>query len=206
MSHEKTLILATHNRHKVEELSSALGGLGLIIKTLDEFPQVGEIEETGKTLLENALLKARTVNEITGFPALADDTGLEVDYLHGAPGVYSARYAGENATYTENVNKMLFELGHIDDVKRNAIFRTVIAFVTSSKELWVDGFIQGMITHKPFGKSGFGYDPIFYVPELGKTFAEMSSEEKNKISHRGKAVKKITTILNSEFKNKKKGV
>ncbi len=202
MSHEKTLILATHNRHKVEELSSALGGLGLIIKTLDEFPQVGEIEETGKTLLENALLKARTVNEITGFPALADDTGLEVDYLHGAPGVYSARYAGENATYTENVNKMLFELGHIDDVKRNAIFRTVIAFVTSSKELWVDGFIQGMITHKPFGKSGFGYDPIFYVPELGKTFAEMSSEEKNKISHRGKAVKKITTILNSEFKNK----
>ena len=201
MSHEKTLILATHNSHKVEELSPALGGLGLVIKTLVDFPQVGEIEETGKTLLENALLKAKTVHSITGYPAIADDTGLEVDALNGRPGVYSARYAGENATYADNVNKMLFELDGVESKKRIATFRTVIAFVTSEKEQWVDGFIQGNITQSAVGKSGFGYDPIFYVPELGKTFAEMSSEEKNKISHRGRAVKKIITILKNEFED-----
>jgi len=110
MSHTKTLILATHNRHKVEELSAALGKLRIDIRTLDAFPQVGEIEETGKTLLENALLKARTVHQLTGLSAIADDTGLEVDALNGAPGVYSARYAGENVSYADNVNKMLFEL------------------------------------------------------------------------------------------------
>ena len=152
-------------------------------------------------MLENAFLKAKTVHNITGFPAIADDTGLEVEALNGAPGVYSARYAGENATVADNVNKMLFELDGVESKKRVATFRTVIAFVTSEKEQWVDGFIQGNITHSPVGKNGFGYDPIFYVPGLDKTFAEMSSEEKNEISHRGRAVKKIITILKNEFED-----
>ncbi|MBT3495836.1 MAG: XTP/dITP diphosphatase [Candidatus Marinimicrobia bacterium] len=204
MSHTKTLILATHNRHKVEELSAALGKLRIDIRTLDAFPQVGEIEETGKTLLENALLKARTVHQLTGLPAIADDTGLEVDALDGAPGVYSARYAGENVSYADNVNKMLFELKDIEDQNRGAKFRTVIAFVSSKKELWAEGFIQGFISQSPTGKRGFGYDPIFYVPELKKTFAELTGEEKNEISHRGLALKKIVKKLKNEFQPKGK--
>lgn len=199
MSQEKTLILATHNSHKVEELSLALGNLGLVIKTLDEFPQIEEIEETGETLLENAFIKARTVHRLTQLPALADDTGLEVDALLGAPGVYSARYAGENATYEDNVNKMLFELNGVEEENRSAIFRTVIAFVSAGKEQWVDGVIKGNISHKPKGNYGFGYDPIFYVPEKGKTFAEMQHNEKNAISHRGLAVKKMAEFLKKEF-------
>lgn len=199
MSQEKTLILATHNSHKVEELSLALGNLGLVIKTLDEFPQIEEIEETGETLLENAFIKARTVHRLTQLPALADDTGLEVDALLGAPGVYSARYAGENATFEDNVNKMLFELNGVEEENRSAIFRTVIAFVSAGKEQWVDGVIKGNISHKPKGNYGFGYDPIFYVPEKGKTFAEMQHNEKNAISHRGLAVKKMAEFLKKEF-------
>lgn len=199
MSQEKTLILATHNSHKVEELSLALGNLGLVIKTLDEFPQIEEIEETGETLLENAFIKARTVHRLTQLPALADDTGLEVDALLGAPGVYSARYAGENATYEDNVNKMLFELNGVEEENRSAIFRTVIAFVSAGKEQWVDGVIKGNISHKPKGNYGFGYDPIFFVPEKGKTFAEMQHNEKNAISHRGLAVKKMAEFLKKEF-------
>ena len=159
------------------------------------FPEIGDIEETGTTLLENSLLKSRTVFKETGIPAIADDTGLEVDFLNGAPGVYSARYAGNNVSYKDNVNKLLIELEGIPSEKRTARFRTVITFVDENQELSTEGHIDGVISESIKGAGGFGYDPIFFVPHLGKTFAELSSIEKNKISHRGIALQKLRKIL-----------
>jgi XTP/dITP diphosphohydrolase len=169
----------------MEEMKAALKDLHFEIKTLNDFPEIGDIPETGATLEENALLKARTVNKLTGLPAIGDDTGLEVDALAGAPGVYSARYAGENVTYEDNINKILDEMAHIHEHERTARFCTVTAFVDGSDEITTSGKIEGMITKEPKGTSGFGYDPVFYIPEMKCTFAELSTEEKNKISHRG---------------------
>jgi len=148
MSRRKTLVLATHNIHKQTEMNFILSRLGVTVIGLDQFPEIKSIEETGTTLIENALIKARTVHEITGLPSLADDTGLEVDALNGAPGVYSARYAGENATFADNVNKMLIALDGIPYDKRRARFRTVLAFVDSNSELSEDGVIEGRIINK----------------------------------------------------------
>ena len=170
-------------------------GLDVDICLLSEYTDIGEIEETGTTLLENSLLKARTVHDRTGLPAIADDTGLEIDALDGAPGVYSARFAGLNPTYEDNVNKLLSVMENVPDDMRSARFRTVISFVDEIQELWTEGFIDGKITKAPRGKMGFGYDPVFYVPRLEKTFAELSTDEKNKISHRGIALQKLRKIL-----------
>ena len=189
------IVLATHNYDKEIELQHSLQGLGVKICSLSEYPDIGEIEETGTTLLENSLLKAHTVYDRTGLPAIADDTGLEVDALDGAPGVYSARFAGADATYEDNVNKLLSVMEDVSDDMRSARFRTVISFVDEVQELWTEGFIEGRITRDPRGNMGFGYDPIFYVPRLEKTFAELSTTEKNKISHRGLALQKLRKIL-----------
>ena len=189
------IVLATHNHDKEIELQHSLRGLGIDICLLSEYPDIGEIEETGTTLLENSLLKARTVHDRTGLPAIADDTGLEIDALDGAPGVYSARFAGLNATYEDNVNKLLSVMENVPDDMRSARFRTVISFVDEIQELWTEGFIDGKITESPRGNMGFGYDPVFYVPRLEKTFAELSTDEKNKISHRGIALQKLRKIL-----------
>lgn len=196
--YQKTMeiVLATHNKYKVEEIRSALGGISISWLTLNDFPHIGEIEETGATLLENSLLKASTVNANTGFPAVADDTGLEVDFLNGAPGIYSARWAGEKATFEDNVNKLLKELKDVPPAKRTARFRSVISFVDGKTEEWVEGTVKGRITEKSRGSEGFGYDPVFLIPDLGKTFAELSLEGKNTISHRGMAVKKLRQLLN----------
>ena len=191
----KELVIATHNNDKKIEMQYALRDLEVKILSLDSFPEIGEIEETGSTLLENSFIKAKEVYRITGKPTLADDTGLEVKFLNGAPGVYSARYAGANVTYEDNVRKLLSELEGVEKKLRTAQFRTVISFFTSEKELWVDGSIQGRIADKPTGEKGFGYDSIFFVPESGLTFAQMCKEEKNKISHRGLALKKIVKLL-----------
>ena len=145
--------------------------------------------------MENSLLKAHTVYDRTGLPAIADDTGLEVDALDGAPGVYSARFSGADATYEDNVNKLLSVMEDVSDDMRSARFRTVISFVDEVQELWTEGFIEGRITRDPRGNMGFGYDPIFYIPRLEKTFAELSTAEKNKISHRGLALQKLRKIL-----------
>ena len=145
MSRRRKLVLATHNPHKKREMSALLSPLGIAIVGLDDFPQIGEIEETGTTLLENSLIKARTVHKITGLPALADDTGLEVDALDGAPGVYSARYAGKDSSYQDNVNKLLFELKGLKLEKRNARFRTVISYIDDNVELHSEGVIEGVI-------------------------------------------------------------
>ena len=189
------IVLATHNHDKETELQYSLRGLDVDICLLSEYPDIGEIEETGTTLLENSLLKARTVHDRTGLPAIADDTGLEIDALDGAPGVYSARFAGLNATYEDNVNKLLSVMENVPDDMRSARFRTVISFVDEIQELWTEGFIDGKITEFPRGNMGFGYDPVFYVPRLEKTFAELSTDEKNKISHRGIALQKLRKIL-----------
>ena len=189
------IVLATHNHDKEIELQHSLRGLGVEICSLSEYPDIGEIEETGATLLENSLLKAHTVHGRTGLPAIADDTGLEVDALDGAPGVYSARFAGVDATYEDNVNKLLSVMEDVPDDMRSARFRTVLSFVDEIQELWTEGSIEGRITEDSRGNMGFGYDPVFYVPRLEKTFAELSIAEKNKISHRGLALQKLRKIL-----------
>ena len=189
------IILATHNRDKEKELQNSLLGINVEICSLFDFPEIGDIEETGTTLLENSLLKARTVFDITGIPTIADDTGLEVDFLDGAPGVYSARYAGNNVSYQDNVNKLLIELDGVPREKRKAKFRTVVTYIDKNDELWTEGHIDGIISESIIGDGGFGYDPIFFVPHIGKTFAELSSAEKNKISHRGIALQKLRKIL-----------
>jgi len=189
------IVLATHNHDKEIELQHSLRGLGVEICSLSEYPDIGDIEETGTTLLENSLLKARTVYDRTGLPAIADDTGLEVDALDGAPGVYSARFAGADATYEDNLNKLLFSMEEVSEERRSARFRTVISFVDGNQELWTEGHIDGKIIDFPRGNAGFGYDPVFYIPQLEKTFAELSTADKNKISHRGLALQKLRKIL-----------
>ena len=189
------IVLATHNRGKMEEMSAILGHLPVELLALDAFPEIGDIPETGNTLKENAFIKAETVHRLTGLPALADDTGLEVDALNGAPGIYSARYAGVDATFDDNCQKMLKELHGIPIEKRTARFRTVIAFVNGGEKEWVEGVAEGRIIEDKRGIGGFGYDPIFYYPPLRKTFAELDSVEKNSISHRGKALRNFCGIL-----------
>ena len=189
------IVLATHNRGKMKEMSSILVHLPVTLLTLDDFPQIGEIPETGETLKENAFIKAETVHQKTGLPALADDTGLEVDALDGAPGVHSSRYDGETATFEDNCRKMMQEMDGIPAEERTARFHTVIAFVSDSGNEWTEGMVEGRILEKKQGDGGFGYDPLFYYPPLKKTFAELNSEQKNNISHRGKALRNFCQIL-----------
>ena len=196
---ELTLVVASANPDKAAEINAILGvvpGLVLVARPTD----VPDVEETGDTLEENARLKARALCEATGLAAVADDTGLEVDALDGAPGVYSARFAGEDATYGDNVAKMLDELqraGATDAAARRAKFRSV-AFIAypDGSELWVDGEVAGPITVTARGQAGFGYDPIFAPDGYdGRTFAEMSAEEKHAVSHRGRAFRNLAERL-----------
>ena len=189
------IVIATHNQHKLREIQEYLNDLPHQFIGLNEFPAINEIAETGYTLLDNSFIKARAVNKMTGLPAIADDTGLEVDYLNGAPGVRSARFAGDKAISKDNVNLLLEKLKNIPGDMRSARFRTVISLVIDGNEKWVEGVAEGRITTKPTGEQGFGYDPIFYYPPLKKTFAELSLKEKNKISHRGLALKKFRILL-----------
>jgi len=197
---DKEIVLATHNPDKKKEIMIALRELEVNILSLDNFPEIGEIEETGSTLLENSLIKARTVSAVTGKPAIADDTGLEVDALNGAPGIYSARYAGINVSYEDNIRKLLSEMSSFDMGSRTARFRTVVSFHSSNEELWTEGVIEGSITMNAIGKGGFGYDPVFRVRKTGKTFAEMTKQEKNRISHRGLALEKMCQLLKENIK------
>jgi len=197
------VVIATHNKDKLKELKKGLSDLDITLMDLSDFKNISDIEETGKTLKENAFIKARFVFEKTGFPSIADDTGLEVDALNGKPGVYTARFAGENCTYLDNINKMLNAMKDVADDSRGATFKTVIAYVDSKKELFSEGMVKGMITKKSKKVlGGFGYDPIFYVQDQKRTFSEMSIDEKNKISHRGLAIKNLKPILSSYLLNK----
>jgi len=194
------IVVATHNKDKLKELKKGFRNLDIEFLDLCSFPEIGEIIEDGETLQENALIKAREVYKLTGLPAIADDTGLEVDALGGKPGVYTARFAGENCSYLDNVNKMLKVMKNIKNSNRSAIFKTVMAFVDDKTELFSIGEVKGMIASEKKGLGGFGYDSIFYVVNEGKTFAEMSIEKKNIISHRGKAIKNFMPKLESYFK------
>jgi len=202
MFRRQTLVLATHNPDKQTEMNAVLSDLGLDVIGLDQYPEIDDIPENGTTLLENALIKARAVHLKTGFPALADDTGLEVDALHGAPGVYSARFAGEDATYQDNVKKLLSVMAGVSRQNRAARFRTVVALIDSDTELWTEGIIEGLITREQRGAGGFGYDPIFEAADTGKTFSEMSAAQKNEISHRARALQKMRKKLITIFEEK----
>ena len=196
----RELVLATRNRHKAQELASLLSDLGISIRTLDAFPEVPDVIEDGKTCEANAIKKARAVSQATGLLAVADDTGLEVDALGGQPGVYAARYAGEHVTYEDNWRKLLRELSGVPHDRRAARFITVAAIASPSSEVQVaEGQLQGVITEEPAGAQGFGYDPVFLVPELGKTLAELSPDEKNRISHRAKAFAQVREILGRQI-------
>jgi XTP/dITP diphosphohydrolase len=184
----RELVLATRNRHKGEELAALLGDLGIRIHTLDEFPDAPDVVEDGDTCEANAVKKARVIAEFTGLPAVADDTGLEVDALGGRPGIYAARYAGEGATYEDNCRKLLQELMGVPREQRTARFLTVAAIALPSDGVRVvQGMLDGMIAEEASGTRGFGYDPVFLIPELGQTLAQLSAGQKNTISHRAKA-------------------
>lgn len=189
------LVLATRNSDKIREIREVLTGLAIDILTVDRFPQVPEVIEDGHTLEENAIKKAKTIAEATDLLALADDTGLEVNFLGGQPGIYSSRYAGNGASYDDNVNKLLAQMKGVSWDKRTARFRCVIAIIGPKVEKIVAGVCEGIIAHEKRGTNGFGYDPIFYVPGYDQTFAEMSLDVKNKISHRGLALKQARKIL-----------
>ena len=195
------IILATHNSDKRKEMMAALTDLNVEILSLVDFPQVGEIVEDGETLTANAIIKAKAVFDITGIPAISDDTGLSVDALHGAPGVYSARYAGENATYDDNVEKLVDEMKNVLPENRGAQFQTIMVYIDKNTELIVDGVVKGQIANTSKGVGGFGYDPVFYIPKQEKTFAEMTIQEKNQISHRGIALRNLKGILYSYLNN-----
>jgi XTP/dITP diphosphohydrolase len=187
------MVLATANPNKVKEMREILAGMGIEVLTLADFPPMDEVDETGDTLEANALLKADAVFRRTGLPSLADDTGLEVDALGGRPGVYSARYAGLKASYSDNVTKLLGELTGVVDADRSARFRTVMALRLSEAEYFIeDGVAEGRIIAERRGAAGFGYDPVFMPSDGdGRTFAEMAPEEKNAISHRARAMMAI---------------
>ena len=187
MAEKVTLVIATQNRGKLDEIGDLLSGFPVDLRNLDDFGPVPPIIEDGDTFDDNAYKKAEVTARILGLPALADDSGLMVEALDGAPGVYSARYAGEDATDSQRCHKILDEMKEATD--RKAAFECVISIaVPSGPALTYEGRCEGIIADSPRGVNGFGYDPIFYYPSLGKTFAELSREDKGRISHRGKAL------------------
>ncbi|AOR62280.1 RdgB/HAM1 family non-canonical purine NTP pyrophosphatase [Pectobacterium wasabiae] len=191
------VVLATGNPGKVRELASLLVDFGLDIVAQTELG-VDSAEETGLTFIENAILKARHAAKITGLPAIADDSGLAVDALGGAPGIYSARYAGAEASDQQNLDKLLLTLKDVPDEQRRASFHCVLVYLRHADDptpIVCHGSWQGVLTHEAVGGGGFGYDPIFFVPELGKTAAELTREEKNAQSHRGQALRLLLDTL-----------
>ncbi|WP_227731740.1 XTP/dITP diphosphatase [Yersinia proxima] len=191
------VVLATGNPGKVRELATLLADFGLDVVAQTELG-VESAEETGLTFIENAILKARHAAQTTGLPAIADDSGLAVDALGGAPGIYSARYAGVDASDQQNLEKLLVALKDIPDEQRGAQFHCVLVYMRHAEDptpLVFHGQWPGVIAHQPSGTAGFGYDPIFYVPELGKTAAELTREAKHAVSHRGQALKLMLDAL-----------
>ncbi len=189
------ILLATHNRNKIIEIKNALSGSGFEILSLNDMPDLPDVVEDGDTLEHNSLKKAREIFEHTGITTLADDTGLEVEYLNGEPGVYSARWAGEGCTYDDNNRKMLRELEGVPEHLRNAEFRCVITLYGKDVLKTSEGVLKGRIIEKARGVQGFGYDPVFIPDGFDLTLAEMSLEDKNSISHRGQAVKKMAEMI-----------
>jgi XTP/dITP diphosphohydrolase len=190
------IIVATGNRGKLREIRSALKGLGFQIRGLMDFANVPEVDEDGESFAENGLKKARFYSQFFGKLTIADDSGLEVDALGGKPGIYSARYAGIRVSDQENRKKLLKELEGVPISRRGAGFKCVMAMVSpDGREALTEGSCRGRIGFKEIGKKGFGYDPIFILTRHGKTMAQLSLEEKNRVSHRGKALRKLRKLL-----------
>lgn len=193
---EKTIIIATQNEGKAKEFKEIFNNLGYGIKTLLDFPEIGDIPETGSSFLENALQKATAISNEFHAIVLADDSGLEVDALDGAPGIYSARYAGEHGNDEKNNEKLLKELKDVPYENRTARFHCSLVLVGPSRDsLAVKGEVEGVILNEARGTNGFGYDPLFYIPEKEKSMGELTSEEKNSISHRAMAIKELEKDL-----------
>lgn len=190
------LLLATGNEHKARELGALLGRVPLELTTLKEFPAVPPVVEDGRTLMENAVKKAIGPALATGLWALADDTGLEVEALGGRPGVFSARYAGPDCDFKANCEKLLSELEGVPPPARRAVFRTVVALASPEGRVQCrEGLLEGRIASHPVGKNGFGYDPVFFIPDEGRTLAQLDDDEKNALSHRALALKAILPVL-----------
>jgi len=194
------VIIATKNTGKAKEFERIFNAKGLQVKTLLDFPDIDDVEETGTTFEENAILKAETIANLLGKIVISDDSGLEVDALEGRPGVYSARYSGPEKSDSANIDKVLAELKNVPDSERTARFRCVLAVAQPGKQtVTFAGACEGIILQERRGTHGFGYDPIFFVEEKGKAMAELAPEEKNKISHRAKAIQKLESNLTLDF-------
>ncbi|MGD8812610.1 MAG: XTP/dITP diphosphatase, partial [Thioalkalispiraceae bacterium] len=196
----RKIVLASNNQGKVRELGQMLAELDMQVVAQSEF-NVGEVEETGLSFVENAILKARHAAKVSGLPAIADDSGLEVDALNGAPGIYSARFAGTGASDEANLQKLLTELQGVSDEQRTARFQCLLVYMRHAEDptpIICQGTWEGIITHEPQGEHGFGYDPVFFVPSHHCTSAQLKPAEKNRLSHRGQALKKLLMALHEK--------
>ena len=190
------IVFATTNAGKIKEIKEILADFDVEVVSMKEMNITTDVEENGATFEENSLIKARVISKLTGLPALADDSGLEVDYLNGEPGIYSARYLGRDTDYDYKNNYIIDKLKDAKDEERSARFVCVISLVLpDGREFVKKGVMEGRIGYEIKGENGFGYDPIFYLPEYGKTSAEISAKEKNKISHRGKALSAMKEVI-----------
>ena len=192
------LVIATRNAGKLTEVSAYLDNPGIDILSLADFPDIPDIEENGETFIENALIKARHAAQLTGLPAIADDSGLEVDALQGAPGIYSARYSGVGASDADNVRLLLDNLKEVPEAQRSARFQCLMVYMRHAKDptpIICQGTWEGRILFEPVGENGFGYDPVFYVPEELCSAAQLPAEVKNRLSHRGQALRQLLQAL-----------
>jgi len=196
----KKIVLGTQNQGKIKEFQNILGKEDITLLYWKDFDCPFSVKEDGRTFRENALKKAEITARKTDEVSIADDSGLEVDWLKGKPGIFSARYAGIEATDEKNINKLLEELKNVPSCQRGARFVcAIVIFSPDGTWEWVEGECRGIITEKPRGDQGFGYDPVFLVPALGKTFAELNPQEKNRISHRARAISKVKPLLKKYF-------
>ena len=192
----KNIIISSSNKHKISEIITTIKPFFDKIYSLSDFPEIEDIKEDGTSIVENSFIKSRVAFHHTKIPSMADDTILEVDHLMGDPGIYTARYAGENATYEDNMNKLIKNMEGVPFAERTARFKTVVTYVDGINDFFVEGCVEGYILEEKKGESGFGYDPIFFVPELDMSLAEISSDIKNTISHRGIAIDKFKNKIN----------
>ena len=194
------IVLATHNQGKIREFRKIFSDMGVEAVPISEIAGIPEPEETGHTFEENALLKAREICKLSGKPTISDDSGLEIDALDGAPGIYSSRFMGEDTSYDIKNNALIEKLENVADPDRTARFRCCMALVLpDGREFVTEGAMEGIIAREPKGINGFGYDPILFIPEYNRTSAELSSEEKNNISHRGEALRKMIEVIKKEL-------
>lgn len=197
---DNIILLATNNKSKVKEISEMMSGSDITFESLADAGINVEVEETGTTFEENALLKAREICKLSGKPTISDDSGLEIDALDGAPGIYSSRFMGEDTSYDIKNNALIEKLENVADPDRTARFRCCMALVLpDGREFVTEGAMEGIIAREPKGINGFGYDPILFIPEYNRTSAELSSEEKNNISHRGEALRKMIEVIKKEL-------